>query len=156
MSVTLLQPVTDQRIVVAPGLMVCGYTEFPTVDDTRVLRASLARPEVVDGLHLMIVVDGSRIVRLSQLKAEARENLNDIMRTAPLRSAAYVLSMSGFAGTAVRTVFAGFMLLGRKRPEKMFANVAEAVAFTTTFPDVNARDLDDALRLATPSTFAVT
>jgi hypothetical protein len=139
MSVTLLQPVTDQRIVVAPGLMVCGFTEFPTVDDTTVLRASLARPEVVGGFHLMIVIDGSRVVRLSQLQAEARNNLNDIMRISPLRSAAYVLSMTGFAGTAVRTVFAGFMLLGRKRPEKLFAHIGDAVAFTSSFPDVNAR-----------------
>ena len=156
MSVTLLQPITDQRLVVAPGLMVCGYTEFPTVDDTTVLRASLARPEVVDGFHLMIVIDGSRVVRLSHLKTEARDSLNDIMRVAPLRSAAYVLSMTGFAGIAVRTVFAGFMLLGRKRDEQLFANLSDAVAFTSSFPDVNARELDAAVRLAAPNMFATT
>jgi hypothetical protein len=154
MSVTLLQPVTDQRIVLAPGLMVCGFTEFPTVDDTHVLRASLARPEVVDGFHLMIVIDGSRVVRLSQLKAEVRDNLNDIMRISPLRSAAYVLSMTGFAGIAVRTVFTGFMLLGRKRPEKMFATLSDAMAWSSAFPDVNADDLHAAVALAAPNVVA--
>jgi hypothetical protein len=141
MSVTLLEPVTDQRIVLAPGVMVCGYTEFPTVDDTHLLRASLARPEIIDGFHLLIVIDASRVVRLSQLQAEARSNLNDIMRVAPLRSAAYVLSMEGFGGIVVRALFTGFMLLGRKRPEKTFATLSDAMAWTSAFPDVNADDL---------------
>lgn len=154
MNVAVLQPVTDQRLVVAPSLLVCGYTEFPTVDDTAVLRAALARPELVDGFHLLIVIDGRRVVRLSQLRPEARRNLNDIMRSAPLHSAAYVLSMTGFAGIAVRTVFTGFMLLGRPRPEKVFGTIDDAIAFTTSFPGVDRRTVDAALRLAAPDVFA--
>jgi hypothetical protein len=70
------------------------------------------------------------------------------MKTAPLWSAAYVLALSGFTGVAIRAVFTGFMLLGRKRAERVFSSVPEAVAWTSSLPRADPHTIAAAISAA--------
>lgn len=134
---------TSQRLFLGPGLMVADYRAPPTTADMGVLRTAIAiEPDLKDGYHLIINVVGRHS---GQLDAVVRNELNALMRTAPMKSAAYVLNIQGFGGVAIRTVFAGFTLLGARRPEKVFAHLDEAFVWTATL-GVPHELLDDVRR----------
>jgi hypothetical protein len=140
---------TAQRLVVGPGLLVCAYAAAPTMSDVVVIRTAIAtEPDLQGGYHLMVTVDSSAVTQAVQLDAHVRNALGDVMKSAPLRSAAYVLEVSGFTGVAIRAVFTGFMLLGRKRPERVFSSVPEAVAWTSSLPRADPHTIAWAMRAA--------
>jgi hypothetical protein len=146
-----------QRLVVAPGVLLCVYTSAPTVVDAQAIRAAIdTEPDLKDGYHLLVCVDGSGFVGAVQLDADARKAFGDIMRTAPLWSAGYVIAMSGFTGVAVRAIFTGFMLLGRARPERVFATVHDAIAWTASLPRADRATIEQAVALGAPGLWAGT
>ena len=148
----LIEHGTAQRIVVAPGVLICAYTGLPTLGDTQAISTAIAsEPDLQAGYHLLVFVDGGNIAQAVQLDAEVRNAFSEIMRTAPLWSAGYVISIAGFTGVAIRAVFTSFMLLGRKRPERVFATVHDAVAWTASLPQADRTILEQAAPLASPT-----
>lgn len=148
---------TAQRLVVAPGLLICAYTWVPTLADTQAIRVAIAtEPDLQEGYHLLVFVDGGSIAQAVQMDTDVRNAFADIMRTAPLWSAGYVIALAGFTGVAIRAVFTSFMLLGRKRPERVFATVHDAIAWTASLPKGDRSTLEQAVQLASPGLWAGT
>ena len=151
----LIEHGTAQRLVVAPGLLICAYTWVPVLADTQAIRTAIAtEPELQSGYHLLVFVDGGSIAQAVQLDADVRSAFTDIMRTAPLWSAGYVIALSGFTGVAIRAVFTSFMLLGRKRPERVFATVNDAISWTSSLPQADRSTLERAAEMASPTLWA--
>lgn len=109
---------TAQTLLIAPGLMIADYTAMPILDDLATIREAMTcEPDLKAGYHLLVNVTG---VGSAKPDPELRAGFVALMRIAPVKSCAYVFTIRGFFGAAIRMVFSSFTLVGRERPEKVF------------------------------------